>query len=57
VVKPASKKQVVTHMKSIHRVSERTACELAGLSRSGYRYQPKPRQEESLKQRLSELAT
>ena len=44
-------------MKTSHRVSERTACQLAGLSRSGYRYQAKPKDDAALQQRLSELAT
>ena len=57
VVKPASKKQVVTHIKTAHHVSERIACQLAGLSRSGYRYECKPKCDDSLKQRLGELAT
>ncbi len=43
-------------MKTVHRISERTACGLAGLSRNGYRYQPKSRQDDLLKQRLRELA-
>lgn len=44
-------------MKTGHRLSERTACQLAGLSRSGYRYQAKPKDEKALQQRLNELAT
>jgi len=56
VVKPASKKQAVTHMKNIYHVSERTACQLVGLSRSGYRYQSVPKNDTALNQRLKELA-
>lgn len=44
-------------MRTGHRLSERTACQLAGLSRSGYRYQAKPKADKDLRQRLSELAT
>lgn len=44
-------------MKMVHRMSERTACQLAGLSRSGYRYQSKHKDDSGLKQRLCELAT
>lgn len=44
-------------MTTEYRVSERTACQLVGLSRSGYRYKAKPRCEHPLKARLSELAT
>ncbi len=56
-MKPASKKLAISHMKTTHRVSERTACQLVGLSRSGYRYQAQPKGDESLTKRLSELAT
>ena len=57
MVKPASKKEVVTHIKSTYRVSERAACRLAGISRTGYRYQAIPKQDKYLRQRLGELAT
>lgn len=57
VVTPASRKLVVTHMKVEHHVSERTACQLVGLSRSGYRYLSKPNADRGLKTRLGELAT
>ena len=43
-------------MKGIGRRSERRACRLLGLSRSGCRYQPRRRDEEVLRQRLRELA-
>jgi len=56
VVKPASKKQVVTQMRTIHHLSERTACKLVGISRNGYRYEAVPSQDDVLKQRLKELA-
>ena len=57
MVKPTSKKQVVTHLKTVHCVSERRACQLVGLSRSGYRYQATPKDDTLLRQRLNELAT
>ncbi len=57
MVKPANKKQVVTHLKAVHGVSERKACQLVGLSRSGYRYQAKPKDDSTLRKRLNELAT
>ena len=44
-------------MKVEHHVSERTACQLVGVSRSGYRYQSKPNADQDLKTRLGELAT
>ena len=56
MVKRTGKKQVVTQMKTIHRLSERKACELVGISRSGYRYQPVLPQDDELKQRLKDLA-
>lgn len=41
MVRPADKKQVVLHLKTVFRLSERTACELAGVSRTAFRYQTK----------------
>ena len=43
-------------MKKRYRVSERTACKLAGISRTGYRYQAKPANDIELRARLKELA-
>lgn len=37
-------------------LSERKACHLVGLSRTGYRYQAKPRKDEALRARLKVLA-
>ena len=39
-----------------HNLSERTACQLASVSRTGYRYQSKARNDDVLRQRLKELA-
>ena len=39
-----------------HKLSERSACLLVSISRTGYRYQPKPRDDKALRQRLKELA-
>lgn len=44
-------------MKANHRMSERMACHLVGMSRTGYRYQVKPRPDEALRTRLLALAT
>jgi len=43
-------------MQREYRRSERRACRLLGMSRSGCRYQPRRRDEEVLRQRLKELA-
>jgi len=56
-VRPASKKQIVAHMHSAFNLSERCACKLAGLSRTGYRYISKPKNDMALRARLLELAT
>ena len=37
-------------------MSERRACDLAGISRTGFRYNPKPKDEKSLRDRLKPLA-
>ena len=55
-MKPASRKQAAKHMITVHNVSERTACKLAGISRTGYRYQAKPANDGELLIRLKELA-
>lgn len=39
-----------------HRMSERIACRLLGISRTGYRYIAKPRDDEPLRARMKELA-
>jgi len=41
VVKPTQRKQIVKGLVGVGRHSERRACELAGISRSAYRYQSK----------------
>ncbi len=55
-MKPAAKKPVVTHMIKQFRLSERRACELAGISRTGYRYKCVPSKDAPLIKRLLELA-
>jgi hypothetical protein len=56
VVKPAGRKQIVDTMVQEHQLSERTACQLAGISRTAYRYKAKRRDDERLRVRLKELA-
>lgn len=55
-MKPASRKQAAEHMIVTHKVSERKACKLAGISRTAYRYQAKPACDGELRARLKELA-
>ena len=45
MVDPASKKSVINHLKTGFAVSERRSCQLVGLSRSGFRYQAKVKDE------------
>lgn len=56
MVKPSGKKQIVSRMIAQHHISERTACELAGLSRTGYRYQVRGKDDQALRDRLKALA-
>ncbi|OMH39608.1 integrase [Motiliproteus sp. MSK22-1] len=56
MVKPASKKQVVSHVIKQFKFSERTACKLVGVSRTAYRYKPVVNDDGSLRVRLKELA-
>lgn len=57
MVTPAGRKQIVVHLKSEFSISERRACALAGVSRTGYRYKVKPSNDGKLRARLLELAT
>ncbi len=52
----ASKRAAVQHAKAAHNLSERQSCVLAGLSRTGFRYQHRPKSDELLRTRLRELA-
>lgn len=56
MVKPASRKQAARYMIQNHRLSERAACRLMGISRTGYRYIAKPRDDEAQRSRMKELA-
>ena len=56
MVKPAGRKQVVEHLKSDFNLSERAACRLACFSRTGFRYEGKPPNDDVLRSRLRELA-
>jgi len=52
----ASRKQAASHMIQRHHLSERTACQLAGISRTGFRYHAKPKDDQALRTRLKSLA-
>jgi len=57
VVRPAARQQIVRHLLRHHPLSERTACRLARVSRTAYRYQPVVRDDAPLRARLKQLAT
>lgn len=55
-MKPAGKKQAVSHMVAQFQLIERSACKLVGLSRTGYRYQLAHKNDGVLRDRLKVLA-
>ena len=56
MVKPAGKKEVVSYLIEHHRISERLACRLVGLSRTAYRYLASPGNDLGLRTRMKALA-
>lgn len=56
MVTPAARRSVVTYLQENHRLSQRQACSIAGISRSSYRYQEKPKNDDEIRSRLRELA-
>lgn len=56
MVTPAARKLVARHMIETFQLSERTACKLAGVSRTAFRYQAKPGTDDVLRSRLKTLA-
>lgn len=56
MVKPASKKLIVTELIHYHHISERRACNLVRLSRTAYRYCHKQKDDHELRDRLKKLA-
>ena len=56
MVKPSARKAVARELINTHGISERSACHLVGVSRSGFRYQHLSNQDEALRRRLKELA-
>lgn len=55
-MKPVNRKKVARHLINEHRLSERRACTLASVSRTAFRYEPRPRDDTALRARLKELA-
>lgn len=53
---PTARKEVVRHLVDGHQVSERSACQLIGISRTAYRYQAQSHQDGVLRAHLKELA-
>lgn len=56
MVTPAARSEATTFFRERHQLSERRACGLVGISRSPYRYVLQDRDEDSIAQRLCELA-
>ena len=56
MVKPAKRKPVASYLVETFGLSERRACWLSGISRTGYRYQAKGYDDDALRKRLKELA-
>lgn len=56
MVTPAGRKPIASHLITAFRISERRACQLAGISRTGLRYQAIPPRDDALRKRLKELA-
>jgi len=56
VVKPSARQAVARELIHSHKLSERSACRLVNVSRSGYRYQPRENADGAARKRLKELA-
>ncbi|SJN14815.1 Mobile element protein [Halomonas citrativorans] len=57
MVTPTTRKAAARHLVDCYQVSERSACQLVGISRTEYRYQALDKQDDALRARLQELAT
>ena len=57
MVKPANRKQLASYLMDQHQISERGACRLAGISRTGFRYQAAEKDDLVLRARMRELAS
>jgi len=56
-VKPATRKPIAYHLIDVFKLSERAACQLAGVSRTAFRYCPKIKDDKPVRTRLKELAS
>lgn len=56
MVKPDHKKPIVARLVKHFQLSERAACSLVGLSRTGYRYKARSKPDHALRERLKTLA-
>lgn len=56
MVTPTGRKVAARHLIEQHRISERSACQLVGISRTAFRYQARGRDDHALRARLKELA-
>ena len=56
-MKPADRKPIAEHLIKTYQLSERKACDLTGMSRTGFRYQPQAANDGPLRQRLKLLAS
>lgn len=56
MVKPADRKPVTSYLIETFGLSERQACRLSGISRTGFLHQAKGYNDEALRKRLKELA-
>lgn len=56
MVKPQARRAAVRHVEEAHGLSERRACRLIGIGRSSLRYEAKLKDDEALRERLTELA-
>jgi len=57
VVKPVDRKPVVEYLVTAHQLSERRACHLVGISRTGFRYEHKAANDGDVRKRLKVLAS
>lgn len=56
MVRPADRKLVASHLIVEHQISERRACQLAGISRTKFRYQAARFRNDALRLQLIALA-
>ena len=56
MVRPAERRQAVSHLVETYKMSERRACQVTVLHRSTRQYEPRPDPNEGIRTRLKELA-